>query len=336
MNALKSIYALAAFIGLFIFGIAALNYSVDAFCYFRCDTVDVNRKTVNLYYQVAQRILAHPDTEQIVLGSSRGESIPLKTLQNETGLKTLNLSVGGSELMSKLAYLSFAEKNLKLKRVIWIADYFEILTDLSDRRLTYSPALNSEVPFDLRNSVASSRLGRIGSIIDRQTIEASFKVLSANDRPQYSQGPNDVTLEECQKAESTKDRMPETLSKEVDLVYNSYIHGIFSAKENQQAIPEFAKAITTIAAQGIKVVILIPPYNPHFSSKLQQQHPTIYQRHLEWREQTRSLANQNIHVIDAFLGIPGGNDSPQFWSDGVHFTCAAAQIILKETLKGSF
>lgn len=331
MNALKSIYALAAFIGLFIFGIAALNYSVDAFCYFRCDTVDVNRKTVNLYYQVAQRILAHPDTEQIVLGSSRGESIPLKTLQNETGLKTLNLSVGGSELMSKLAYLSFAEKNLKLKRVIWIADYFEILTDLSDPRLLYSPALSSEIPAILEKTSGSKILGRLSRILDRQTLEASFKNFSLNEKPQLTQGPNETTLEECIQNENKKDRSSETLAKEVDLLFHSYVHGIFSFKENSMASQAFEAELLKVANKGIEVVVLIPPYNPRFAANLQRQHPDIYSRHLEWRKKIHSLATSHVRIVDNFLGVPETEDTPDFWSDGVHFTCLTAQKMLRKS-----
>ena len=332
MNALKSIYALATFIGLFILAIAGFNYSTDAFCFFRCDVVDVNRQTVNLYYQVAQRVLAYPDTEQIVLGSSRGESIPLKSLQNETGLKTLNLSVGGSEVKSKLAYLSFATKNLKLKRVIWIADYFEISTSLSDPRLLYSPALSSEAPSELKDSASSERIGRLSRIIDRQTLEASFKMLSVREYAQISPGINNVTLEECLEAEAKKDQTPETLAKEVDLLYHSYVHGIFAAKENPKALQELKKALASVSHQGIEVLILIPPYNPRFSKNLEQQSPQIYHRHLDWLKQVHSLATDKIRVVDYFLGIPDTEDSPQFWSDGVHFTCAATQIMFKQAL----
>lgn len=333
MNALKSIYALAAFIGLFIFGIAAFNYSFDALCFFRCDVVDVNRNSVNLYYHVAQRVLAHPDAEQIILGSSRGESIPLKSLQNETGLRTLNLSVGGSELTSKLAYLSFAVKNLKLRRVIWIADYFEVLTDLVDPRLRYSPALSSEIPSVLIDSPASNILGRLSRIIDRQTLEASLKVLSSTDRPQLSPGPNNTTLEECIKNEANKDQSTQTLSKEIDLVFNTYANGIFPSKENPQALTEMQNAFTNVVGLGIEIVILIPPYNPRFSANLEQQHPGIYARHMEWRKRVHSLKSSQIRVLDYFLDIPGSSDSPQYWSDGVHFTCSASQKMLISVLK---
>lgn len=330
MNAsLRAIYILAAFIVIFLGGIATFNYVVDPQCFFHCKELDANRKTVNLYYHVAQRILAYPDTEQVVIGSSRGEGVSGLELEKATGLKTLNLSVGGSEATSKLAFLRIASENLKLKRVIWMADYFELLTDIADPKILFSEALIKNSPIELRNTTTALKI--VSKLIDRQTIEASIHQVSNSSSAALNRGPSsEVTYTHCLSPDFKGKISPDVLIKEVDLIYNAYLQQIFTVKENTQAWIAVSSEIKKLSSRGVEIVIVIPPYNPNFMERLEKDRPLVFKNHLEWIAKLQSQKNDLLKVVNFFDGIPGDDGSPKFWEDGVHFSCFSNAIILKE------
>lgn len=327
-TSLRAIYTLAFSIMLFISGIAAFNYTIDPQCFFHCNDLDVSRKTVNLYYHVAQRVLAFPETQQVVIGSSRGEGVSGLELEKSTGLKTLNLSVGGSEMTSKLAFLKVAQENLNLKRVIWIADYFELLTDIADPKVLFSNALSSKAPQSLQVN-SGWNLKILSKLLDRQTIEASIHQLS-HDRIKLDLGPSStLSYDKCLLPEYKGSISPEILRKEVDLIYNGYLQQIFSSKEHPQAWVEFEKKLNQLSKDGIEVVIVIPPYNPEFQARLKKDRPAIFEKHLEWISKMTVLKINLVSVLNFFTGIPGDDGSPRYWNDGVHFSCLGNAKMLK-------
>jgi hypothetical protein len=332
MNAsLRAIYILGFFILIFLGGVATFNYIVDPQCFFHCKDLDVNRKTVNLYYHVAQRILAHPDAEQVLIGSSRGEGVSGFELEKSTGLKTLNLSIGGSEAKSKLAFIKIAQKNLKLKRVIWIADYFELLTDIADPKILFSPALSAYIPQELQITSADAKLKIVGRLFDRQTIEASIHQISHREIAVLDQGPSSQSsYENCLKPEFQGRHSKEILAKEVDLIYNGYRQQIFTTKENPNAWNAFENEINQLSQAEIEVVIVVPPYNPKFIERLKKDRPAVFERHLAWVAQLEALKIGHVKVLNFFGGIPGDDGSPRFWDDGVHFSCLGNAIMLKD------
>jgi hypothetical protein len=331
MNAsLRAIYILAISAVIFLGGVATFNYVVDPQCFFHCKELDVNRKTVNLYYHVAQRILAHPDAEQVVIGSSRGEGVSGLELAKATGLKTLNLSIGGSEAKSKLAFLEIAQKNLKLKRVIWMADYFELLTDIADPKILFSPALSGFTPLELQAKPSLVNLKLVSKLIDRQTIEASIHQISDHNTAVLDQGPSSLSsYDHCLKPDFTGKASKEVLAKEVDLLYNAYLQQIFSTKENPLAWSAFENEIRKLSETGVEVVIVVPPYNPVFMTRLKEDRPAVFARHLEWAAQLEALKIEHVKVLNFFGGIPDDDGSPRFWDDGVHFSCLGNAVMLK-------
>ncbi|QDK37830.1 hypothetical protein [Bdellovibrio sp. NC01] len=106
----------AALAIVFLCGIAVFNYSVDPLCYY-CKEISTNRSTLNRYYQVAQMIEMNPDTEQVILGSSRGETTSPLWVQKQSNLKTLNLSAAGSEFITKKAFIDLALEKTKIREL---------------------------------------------------------------------------------------------------------------------------------------------------------------------------------------------------------------------------
>ncbi|KYG64757.1 hypothetical protein AZI86_11155 [Bdellovibrio bacteriovorus] len=309
--------------------IAGVNYVVDPQCYYQCPQLDVNKRTLNSYYQVAQRILAHPDAEVIILGSSRGQTTPPLWVQEVSGLKTLNLSAAGAEATTKLAFLKIAEENIKLRKVIWLADYFELVGETRDAKIKNTPALKHFLKADDSFSV-SDKLLALQGLLDHNNLEASLHFLKNRNQTEITQGSGaEIDYRLCQSSDYQGNETAESLKKEVNLLYQSYVHGVISPEQSRQAWTKFSDVMNALVAKGIEVQVVIIPYHPDFLARLKLEQPDIYQRHLNWIEQLKTLNKPGLSVADNFNGIAGADATHVNWNDGVHFNCRAAMLMLR-------
>ncbi|WP_415062030.1 hypothetical protein [Bdellovibrio sp.] len=330
MNAIKALGILTGSILVFMAAIAGFNFVVDSQCYYRCETIDPQRRTLNSYYRVAQRIHAFPETEVVILGSSRGETTPPLWIESATGMKTLNLSAAGSELSSKLTFLKIAQENTKLRKVIWFADYFELISETTDAKLKNTPALRRYVGEE--SSALSFRqwLRELQSLIDHNTLEASLYFLNNAEETQLNQGAGStIDYKLCESSEFKGKETPESLAKEVELLYQNYAARVLPPSQSLKAQEQFIQEMSTLAAKGIEVIVVITPYHPTFLKRLKAEHADIYQRHLDWISKIETLSSRGVRVLNYFAGLPGDDGSPALWDDGVHFTCRGSMAMLK-------
>lgn len=327
------------YLGLFVIAsiaiIATLNFSVNPLCFFNCDAVLQGRATVNTYYQDAQRILQYPDTELIVLGSSRGESLPLAWVSQYSGLRALNLSVGGAEVQAKVAFLSLAQKHLELKKVIWIADYFELIGETASDKIKFTPALRALAP-DLGQLTVGDKLKKLTLLIDHNTLEASFSLMKKKRKglEPVDRGTSAGKDESKCNTEMEKSKLTQHgLTKEVGIIYDGYAHRILQPPQNEKYFQLLQNAAENAAAQKIEFILLVPGYHPEFWSRLKREYPDIAERHEIWLKRLKAYEKPGIRVLDYFAGALGKDGSPQFWTDGVHFTCRAAFEMLRQGLR---
>lgn len=322
MSSLKAIYIAAATALFLLISIASFNYAIDPMCYYRCDQVEAGRATSNSYYQAAQKILAHPEVEQILLGSSRAGTTSPIWLYNKTGIKTLNLEVPGAELMAKLALLNLAIENNKIKRVIWYADYFEIITENIDEKLKGSAALKNLLPAEAALMKSLEPASPLVTLIDQNTIAASVNTLKVNASDLAKQlGGNSGEYSACDAENYLGKESAESLAKKVGLLFENYSQRILKPEPSKQAWDIFASSVKSLESRGIEMVVVIIPYHPDFIARLKKEFPSIYDRHQAWVTNVNAIATEKIKVLDYSAGIPSGDASPKYWNDGVHFTC---------------
>ncbi|MNK22765.1 hypothetical protein D3C87_410460 [compost metagenome] len=317
MSPLKAIYILSAFIVILLVAVMAFNYTVDPQCYYNCSEVIPERYSTNTYYHVAQSLIANPDTEIVVVGSSRAGTTSPLWIQEVTGQKALNISAAGAEVFSRAVFLELALQKTKVKKVIWYADYFELIGGLVDKKITKSPALRKYANIDAEKWGWSD----LQTLIDRNTLEASFHaVKSSNDDGLKLSGAN-IDYRKCAQEDYPGGVSQLGLSREIDILYESYVRGIFSRPQSQKSIEVYDQLLDHLQASGVEVLIVVAPYNPEFTRRLKTEHPDIYQKHLEWIEMVKSREGKLVKVIDYFEGFPGEKNTPQYWDDGVHFNC---------------
>ena len=298
-------------------------------CYYHCNDIELSRATSNSYYQAAQKILAHPEAEQILLGSSRAGTTSPDYLSKKTGLKTINLEVPGAEVFSKIALMNLALKELKLKRVIWFADYFEVIPSNIDEKLKSSAALRSLTGHDLSTSKLLVGASPFITLVDHNTIAASLHTLKVRPLELANEwGGNSGEYLPCDHGSYEGKESAESLKKKVGLLYENYSQKILKPLPSKAAWDIFVNALKNVESRGIEVVVVIIPYHPDFILHLKSEFPQIYERHEQWAKDVVSLASPKIKVFDYSLGIPGGDATPKYWNDGVHFTCNGAIAML--------
>lgn len=331
MNAKKSLLVLAFTTLVSIALIAVFNFLVNPLCY-NCEDIDVNKATLNRYYQVAQLIVSNPDTEQIILGSSRGQTTSDLWVQKVSGLKSLNLSIAGAEVIAKTAFLKLAQEKMKLKRIIWYADYFELISTNADPMFRNTKSLTkyangnlpeTSIPFKIK-------LQEMQKLFDHNTTEASIAALNKSRGAGVveSSGRN-IDYDRCAAEGYNSNINQKSLDDEVDLIYQSYVNGAIKPALNVDAMAAFQKLISELNAQNILVTIVIPPYHPNFLKRLILEKPNIYQAHLDWIKHLESLKSDSVEVANFFAGIPNDDGTAAYWNDGSHFTCRGVIAMLK-------
>jgi hypothetical protein len=304
-------------------------------CYYHCPSVTLQKPSLNTFYQTAQRILVHPDAQLIVVGSSRGQTMPMRYLDQRFGLKSLNLSVEGAELVTKSALIHMALEKAPIQRIIWLADFFEIIPKTINTKFTSSPALMNEVPPEYRSLVEKQGENKVESWLDHNTFEATMSFLKKKRQLLPSDWGSGSGLDpaDCARPDYPGLVSAERLAKEVDLVYENYTQDIFKLPMSLKAYDLFKKEMLDLTSRGIEVDIVIAPYQPLFMRRLQVDYPEIYKQHEQWVHNLEGLAGPHLKVVNAWSGIPGGDASPKFWNDGVHYNCKAAIDLIDQLAK---
>ncbi|AHZ84208.1 hypothetical protein Bb109J_c1512 [Bdellovibrio bacteriovorus] len=338
-NTLKMILFLAAFILGLMALVAGFNFAVDPMCYYRCDVIDTNRQSQNVYYQAAQIVGANPEAQVVILGSSRGETTSALWVEEVTGLKTINLSKGGAGLLLKVALLRTAlDQKLPLKKVIWIADYFELAGEVTDVKVRQTPVLREKLLADVEGlDGVKYYLEHLQSLISHNTLEAAIHQLNQkkSDGMFAPKGSGSgIDYQKCASADYAGKTTPDVLAKEIDVSYSTF-GGPMKAPLNPNFVELFKKQIKATAEQGVEVLILVPPFHPEFARRHAKDHPEAVKSHQEWLEMIRALQSDKVYVQSYWDGVPGDDAGPSFWDDGSHATCKAMMLMLKPGLSGT-
>lgn len=307
MTAKKSVLSFM-FCALF-FALVIIGYTLwqDPYCS-SCKTIDLNRYSVNSYYQAAQVIKANPDAEVVIVGSSRGQGVSPEWLSEKLGKKVINLSVAGASVESKIAFIELAKEMTHLNEVIWLADYFEILGDSKDKKLESMELYRRDKTFNLESVLAKISFG-----IDHNNFEAAIGSVAKTFTPK--QGWGDVAGDCFQETYRGKTSV-DLLEKEVDLLYFNYKTSVFSAPESAWKKELISSLLQSNRDLKIKVVVV--PYHPRFWSQLQVERPQLVENQKKW---SQAFSEYPVEVYDFLEALPGDDGSSKYWDDGVHLTC---------------
>ncbi len=316
---------------LFLLSVTAFNFLVDPMCYYRCTGINLFQRSENVYYKSAQTAVANPQAELLVLGSSRGERISPLWLEDVTGLKSINLSQGGADVLLKIALLNIAiDSKVPVKKVLWMADFFELARAATDIKTRQTPILRHFSGLEESSWGVSYWVERLQSLIDRKTFDASLALLrdsSAEIFPKEGNGI-EIDFQKCQEKDFGSDVNPEYFRK---MVANSY--GVFGQTALQILDDTyweiFKKQVAILKEKEIDLTIVIPPYHPDLEARLFAAHPKWRERRQIWINGLQDLADSTVHIFDYTKGLAQDDHGPRYWEDGVHPTCYSNIEMLK-------
>ncbi len=333
MNARLATFSFFIIAGGLFLAVTSFNFAVDPMCYYRCKSIDTTTINVNTYYHIGQIILAHPKTELVMVGSSRGETTSPIWLEKITGHPALNLSVGGTELQAKFAFLNIALAHNPIRKVIWQADFFELIPEILDVKMKSTEALGKYITSEFPELNALSMQSKLTSLFDHLTLNASVARFKKKNQKALDLGSgNDLNYERCESANYPGEKTTSALNKDIVTDFDRYRLSIFNHPASEHYWQLFVNKMTLLSTKNIEVYVLIAPYNPVFMKSLKEDYPNIYKAHQEWAQKLSALQIPNIHILNYFAGIPGDDGSVSYWGDGVHFTCKGAILMLKPSL----
>lgn len=308
--------------------VAGFVYAVDPLCYYRCEQIDLRQSTQNVYYQGAQIAKAHGDAEVLILGSSRGQTTSPLWFQEVTGQKTLNLSLGGADLLLKLVLARISEDSgAPIKKIIWMADYFEFIPQNTDAKVLNTKAFAPYLPESQHGS--GNILSFLQRLIDHKSFEASIANLKKRDFNISDQGAGSgIDYKACLAEDFKGSTAADVLGKEVDLLFESYKSSIFKYPQSESYWDYFVRQLGQWSEEGVEVEIVIAPYHPQFMKRMQNEIPEIYKAQADWISRLESLNIPKVKVKNFINGIPGGDASPRYWDDGVHYSCRGAMHMI--------
>jgi hypothetical protein len=331
---IKSLLLLFGVTFIILSAVSIFNFKVDPMCYYHCEEINLNKSTMNTYYHIGQKILAHKDAKIIMLGSSRGQTTPPLWIQERTRLKTVNLSMGGAEISAKHAFLNLALSQMKVKKIIWFADFFELTSGIRDPKIKNTKALRKYLDDDESENRVKNLINELTSLIDHNTFEASIYALKNASKIQLDQGSGSfLDYKLCDSSEYKGERPKAEVEKEIGFIYDSYTKKVLKNAQSERDWNEFESILKKLSLKGIDVLVLITPYHPEFIMRLKKEFPEIYERHQKWVSRLKSIKLEHIKIADYFTqGLPGDDGSEKYWNDGVHFTCKGSVEMLKKEL----
>lgn len=336
----QALFVLFAVIFLGIIGIGFFNYYVDAQCTFSCQSLNIERDSLNPFFQKAKQITRAQNLETLIVGSSRGESTSPLWYSDAGFGSTLNVSVAGSEALAKATMIDLALESGSLKRVIWLADDFDLPGQVVDAKIENLKALEKFFPkkfLHQQKSEWQKSLSHLQYLIDHKSFEAALKFLTQKDKVRslvLKKVGEEFSLESCESGGSSSEKEEQLLEKNIQLIFQNYVKGPLRYQTPEENWNWFRLKLEEWNQKGIKIYLVMNPFHYQFLSRLKRDYADLFERHQNWSQRMRDLQGPQVKVIS--VDELESKDSPQnslYWSDGVHYTCRIATKIFRKIQK---
>lgn len=335
-SASKGLFLLFASILTGILGIGLFNFLVDAQCTFGCNSVKVERDSLNPFFQKAKQISNFDNLETLIVGSSRGESTS-STWYSQAGFgSTLNVSIAGAEAFAKATLIDLALEKRTLKNIIWLADDFDLQGQVIDAKIENLKALERFFPTDFKTKQKNKWqrvITQIQYLIDHKSFEASLKYLTQKEKVRnlaLKKVGEEFSLEYCESIGKPAENEELLLDKNIQLIFQNYVNGPLRYETPVENWKWFQSKVNSWNEMGLKIYLVINPFHYKFLSRLEKENAVLFEKHQNWTQKIKLLQGPLIHVVS--LEELESEESPQdslFWSDGVHYTCRIASKIFR-------
>ena len=283
--------------------------------------------------------------ETLILGSSTSEAFYTSEVDHYFKTKSFHGSIGGGNTFARYVLFKKALKNFPdIKRVIYIADFYEFNQDEIPNVLAFNNDMNSELEprFWLHH-----QFDYLKYLFSHQLIESAFSVMKRKSKgyqsPLLPDGSTTTSMimSTVQTEEAFNSKIaPENKQKlheeilENNVTYSQNVLANFE-ELNPDVKFYYKKLIDEARARNVEVLFLLTPYHHDFR-KLLFKDEKIVKRYGEWESFFKGLAeSQNVKVFDFLNSVIATDPESGVWRDGIHFNTFAASTFIQKMSEGT-
>lgn len=277
------------------------------------------------------------DFDTIILGSSTSEAFTVAEVNHYFNAKSFHASIGGGSAIARhMLFLKAFEHFKPLKRVIYVADFFEFNKLSTPEQLSFNQDLRSNLP----EKLLLSRFDYFKYLFSHQLLESSFLVLGRKNKGYVSPIKKDGTTSismvmstvETENAINAKIKN-ENLKKiieEIDENYFSYSNVVLAGFDelNPNVKELYQDMIKRCLENNIELIVIMSPYQQRFKTKLLG-NEKIQKRYIEWQNYLNHLSQEYHFTLYNPLNLNIATDPDSgVWRDGIHFNQFTASFFL--------
>lgn len=297
----------------------------------------------NIVLRKAELMEAPNTFETLILGSSTSEGFSVPLVNQTFKTNAFHADVGGANTATRLVLFKKAVKNFsKLKRVIYVADFYEF----NQMSVVPDVAFNAKLASELKDLNVLPHTGKyLEYLFTHQVLESTFDVIKKYNRGYVSPFQPDGTTSQSMVLSTVETEknyfalvQPENrkkLNEEILENYTTYSQSVLANfKQLDPHVSEMLKDLVSIAQKNnIEVIFFMSPYHNEFKKRLFNL-PNIENRYLEWISFFSNLKKEKeVFVYDATSSFIATESDSGVWRDGIHFNSSAAAYFLMALTK---
>lgn len=282
-------------------------------------------------------LIASGNFDTVIIGSSTSEAFSVAEVNHYFDAKTFHASIGGGSAIARHMLFKKALKHFKpLKRVIYIADFFEFNKLATPETLSFNQSLKEEVP----EKMLLPKFDYFKYLFSHQLLESSFLVIGRKGKGYVSPIKRDGTTStsmilstvETENAINAKIKSSniKKLNEEIDENYFTYANNVLLGfAELNPNVKELYREMAKLSKDNnVELIMIMSPYHQKFKTKLLK-NVNIQKRYEEWQQFLMQLSQDfGINLYNTLaLNVATDPDSG-VWRDGIHFNQFTASYFL--------
>jgi hypothetical protein len=295
--------------------------------------------TTNIEYVKFKKIGEVNKIETVIIGSSTSEAFHPVDINQIYNTQSYVLSLGGADTPTRSVFFKQSvEKFSKLKRIIYVADFFEFNKEEAKPEV----AFNLEMSQKLSDFAKPSPLKFVRYYFNHQILEDAFNVVNRKRKNKKIEINEDgsatrsmvlSTIQARSGFESLiSDNEKEKLLDYVEENFVTYSSDVLNNFEilNPKVINLYNELLELAKNKNLEIIFVLSPYQYDFREKLKSI-KNFKKLYSEWQNFFGNLAkNQKIKVINATNEFISTEPMSGVWRDGIHYSRAAALTLLEK------
>lgn len=276
--------------------------------------------------------------ETLILGSSTSEGFSVPLVNQTFQTKAFHADIGGANTATRMVLFKSALRNFpKLKRVIYVADFYEF----NQMSVVPDVAYNEKLALGLKDlNVLPKKIKYLEYLFTHQVIESTIDVIKKHNRGYVSPFQADGTTSQSMVLSTVETEknyfalvQPENkkkLNEEILENYTTYSQSVLANfKQLDPHVTNMLKAMIKEAQENdVEVIFFLSPFHNEFKKRLFTL-PGIKNRYIEWIKLFSDLKEEkNVLVYDSTSSFIAIEPESGVWRDGIHFNSSAAAYFL--------